>query len=55
MLHSVVLSFGALTSFINLAYDLKNYYFGEFIGQKNLIFSLDKLDNLSLEKKLKAL
>lgn len=54
MLHSVVLSFGALTPFINLAYDLRNYSFGEFIGQKNLIFSLDKLDNLSLEKKVKS-
>ncbi len=43
MLHVGVMSFGALTPEISVAYDIRNYGFAEFIGHKELVVDLDKL------------
>ncbi len=43
MLHAGVLSVGAGTPAISVAYDLRNYSFAEFIGCPELVVDLDKL------------
>src|SRR5680860_163400 len=45
MLHVGVMSFGALTPEISVAYDIRNYGFAEFIGHKELVVDLNKLKN----------
>jgi len=53
MLHVGVMSFGALTPEISVAYDIRNYGFSEFIGHKELVVDLDKLKNDELIKRAK--
>lgn len=53
MLHSSVMSFGALTPEINVAYDLRNYSFAKFINCPELVVDLDKLKKGDLLKKAK--
>lgn len=43
MLHVGVMSFGALTPEISVAYDIRNYGFAEFIGHPELVVDLEKL------------
>lgn len=43
MLHSCVMAFGALTPEINLAYDIRNKSFADFIKSKELLVELDDL------------
>lgn len=43
MLHVGVMSFGALTPEISVAYDIRNYGFAEFIKCPELVVDLDKL------------
>lgn len=45
MLHVGVMSFGALTPEINVAYDLRNYSFANFIACPELVVDLEKLKN----------
>ncbi len=53
MLHSVVLSFGAKTPEINVAYDIRNKSFAKFIGCPELVISSKKLKNQTLLKRAK--
>jgi polysaccharide pyruvyl transferase WcaK-like protein len=53
MLHVGVMSFGALTPEISVAYDIRNYGFAEFIGHPELVVDLDKLKNGELLKRAK--
>ena len=53
MLHSGVLSFGAGTPEISVAYDLRNYSFAEFIGCPELVVDLDKLEKGVLMERAK--
>lgn len=50
MLHVGVMSFGALTPEINVAYDLRNYSFAKFIKSPELVVDLDKLKKGELLK-----
>jgi len=43
MLHSAVLSFGSGTPFINVAYDLRNYSFAEYIEHPELIIDANEI------------
>lgn len=54
MLHSCVLSFGALTPEINLAYDLRNKSFARFIACPELAFDLKDLKNQGLLNRVKT-
>lgn len=51
MLHSCVMSFGAGTPEINVAYDIRNKNFAKFIGCPELVVSLEKLKSGTLEKR----
>lgn len=53
MLHVGVLSVGALTPEISVAYDIRNYGFAEYIKHKELVVDLDKLKSKELLKKTK--
>lgn len=53
MLHVGVMSFGALTPEISVAYDIRNYGFAEFIGHPELVVDLDKLKQEELLKRAK--
>ena len=53
MLHVGVMSFGALTPEISVAYDIRNYGFAEFIKCPELVMDLDKLKNGELLKRAK--
>ncbi|RJR30640.1 polysaccharide pyruvyl transferase family protein [Candidatus Parcubacteria bacterium] len=56
MLHSAVLSFGANTPEINVAYDLRNRSFADFIGFPELLISSKKItENLLLETAIKVI
>jgi polysaccharide pyruvyl transferase WcaK-like protein len=44
MMHSAVLAFGSGTPVISVAYDIKNYAFMEFIGQRDRVVDVRKLD-----------
>lgn len=51
MLHVGVMTFGALSPEISVAYDIRNYGFAEFIGKEELVVDLDKLqEGLLLER-----
>lgn len=54
MLHSCVMSFGALTPEINVAYDLRNKNFAKFIGCPELVIDLKKLKSGELLKRAKS-
>ncbi|MDD3711460.1 MAG: polysaccharide pyruvyl transferase family protein [Patescibacteria group bacterium] len=54
MLHSCVMSFGALTPEINLAYDLRNKSFAKFIKCPELLVELEDLKSGILLKKAKS-
>ena len=54
MLHVGVMSFGALTPEISVAYDIRNYGFAEFIGQPELVVDLDKLKEGALLSRAQA-
>ncbi len=54
MLHVGVMSFGALTPEISVAYDIRNYGFAEFIGHPELVVDLDKLKEGALLARAKA-
>jgi polysaccharide pyruvyl transferase WcaK-like protein len=51
MLHSCVMSFGAETPEINIAYDIRNKNFAKFINCPELVILPNKLDNTILLKK----
>ncbi|QQG52255.1 MAG: polysaccharide pyruvyl transferase family protein [Candidatus Falkowbacteria bacterium] len=51
MLHVGVMSFGALTPEISVAYDIRNYGFAEFIGHPELVVDLNKLKSGELRKR----
>jgi polysaccharide pyruvyl transferase WcaK-like protein len=53
MLHSCVMAFGALTPEINLAYDLRNKSFANFIKCPELVVELDDLKSNALLKTAK--
>jgi len=53
MLHSCVMAFGALTPEINLAYDIRNKSFANFINSKELLVELDDLESGILLKRAK--
>jgi len=53
MLHVGVMSFGALTPEISVAYDIRNYGFAEFIRAKELVVDLEKLKEGELLKRAK--
>jgi len=53
MLHVGVMSFGALTPEISVAYDIRNYGFADFIGHPELVVDLDKLKNGELLNRAK--
>ena len=53
MLHVGVMSFGALTPEISVAYDIRNYGFAEFIKAKELVVDLEKLKSGALLKRVK--
>lgn len=53
MLHVGVMSFGAGTPEISVAYDLRNYSFAEFIGQPELVVNLADLKKGELLKRVK--
>lgn len=53
MLHVGVMSFGALTPEISVAYDIRNYGFAEFINHPELVVDLDKLKSKKLLKTAK--
>jgi len=53
MLHVGVMSFGALTPEISVAYDIRNYGFAEFIKAKELVVDLEKLKEGALLKRAK--
>lgn len=53
MLHVGVMSYGALTPEISVAYDIRNYGFAEFIGQPELVVDLDKLKKGELLRRAK--
>jgi len=55
MLHVGVMSFGAGTPEISVAYDLRNHSFAEFIGHKELVVDLKDLKNGELLKRVKML
>jgi polysaccharide pyruvyl transferase WcaK-like protein len=55
MLHVGVMSFGALTPEISVAYDIRNYGFAEFIGHPELVVDLDKLKSGELLKRSQAI
>jgi len=55
MLHSAVLAFGAQTPEINVAYDLRNRSFAEFIGCPELVISAKKLNGSALLNKAKLI
>lgn len=53
MMHSTVLAFGSGVPIVNIAYDLKNYNFMEFIGQKDKVIDVrdagsEKIKDLSV-------
>lgn len=48
MLHVGVMSFGARTPEISVAYDIRNYGFAEFIGFPELVIDLEKLKSGAL-------
>lgn len=51
MLHVGVMTFGALSPEISVAYDIRNYGFAEFIGKKELVVDLESLkEGLLLER-----
>ncbi len=54
MLHVGVMSFGALTPEISVAYDIRNYGFAEFINHPELVVDLDKLKSKQLLKTSKS-
>lgn len=54
MLHVGVMSFGALTPEISVAYDIRNYGFAEFIGHPELVVDLDKLKEGALLSRAQA-
>lgn len=54
MLHVGVMSFGALTPEISVAYDIRNYGFAEFIGRPELVVDLDKLKEGALLSRAQA-
>lgn len=54
MLHVGVMSFGALTPEINVAYDLRNYSFARFINCPELVIDLEKLRQGELLKSAKT-
>ena len=49
MMHSAVLAFGSGTPMINVAYDLKNYNFMEFIGQKDKVMDVREVDSEKID------
>lgn len=53
MLHVGVMSFGALTPEISVAYDIRNYGFAEFIGHPELVVGLESLASGKLLEKAK--
>ncbi len=53
MLHVGVMSYGALTPEISVAYDIRNYGFAEFIGRPELVVDLNKLQNGELLRRVK--
>ncbi|MFA6514521.1 MAG: polysaccharide pyruvyl transferase family protein [Patescibacteria group bacterium] len=53
MLHVGVMSFGALTPEISVAYDIRNYGFAEFIKCPELVVDLNKLKKGELLKRAK--
>jgi polysaccharide pyruvyl transferase WcaK-like protein len=53
MLHVGVMSFGALTPEISVAYDIRNYGFAEFIKHPELVVDLEKLKSGELLKRVK--
>lgn len=55
MLHVGVMSFGAGTPEISVAYDLRNHSFAEFIGHKELVVDLETLKSGELLKRTKML
>lgn len=55
MLHVGVMSFGAGTPEISVAYDLRNHSFAEFIGHKELVVDLQTLKSGELLKRVKML
>lgn len=55
MLHVGVMSFGAGTPEISVAYDLRNHSFAEFIRHKELVVDLKDLKNGELLKRVKML
>lgn len=55
MLHVGVMSFGAGTPEISVAYDLRNHSFAEFIGHKELVVDLKDLKSGELLKRVKML
>ncbi len=53
MLHVGVMTFGALSPEISVAYDIRNYGFAEFINKKELVIDLNKLSEGLLIKRAK--
>ncbi len=53
MLHVGVMTFGALTPEISVAYDIRNYGFAEFINKPELVVDLDKLKEGGLLERVK--
>lgn len=53
MLHVGVMTFGALSPEISVAYDIRNYGFAEFISHRELVVDLDKLKQGELLKRSK--
>jgi polysaccharide pyruvyl transferase WcaK-like protein len=45
MMHSAVLAFGSGVPMLNIAYDVKNYNFMEFIGQKDKVIDVRGIDS----------
>jgi polysaccharide pyruvyl transferase WcaK-like protein len=50
MMHSTVLAFGSGVPMLNVAYDVKNYNFMEFIGQKDKVIDVRRIDSKEICK-----
>jgi polysaccharide pyruvyl transferase WcaK-like protein len=48
MMHSTILAFGSGVPIINVAYDIKNYNFMEFINQKDKVIDVRELDSTKI-------
>lgn len=53
MLHVGVMSFGAITPEISVAYDIRNYGFANFINKPELVIDLNKLKDGALLERVK--